>query len=138
VKWSGKGVREINKKSKSNETENKALPNLAPWRPYLATKPQRRWNGQARNRSQMNRTLNQHFLPPTKIIIWTTCQIEALFMGNLYSAPFQEWMTYESEKKKATSATRCLTKASQKLNQKRKRRRAEKLQVKNLLHFFEF
>jgi hypothetical protein len=29
VKWSGKGVQEINKKSKSNETENKALPNLA-------------------------------------------------------------------------------------------------------------
>jgi hypothetical protein len=29
VKWSGKGVREINKKSKSNETKNKALPNLA-------------------------------------------------------------------------------------------------------------
>jgi hypothetical protein len=32
--------------------------------------------------------------------------------------------------KKATSATRCLTKASQKLNRKRERRRAEKLQVK--------
>jgi len=28
VKWSGKGVREI-KKNKLNETENKALPNLA-------------------------------------------------------------------------------------------------------------
>jgi hypothetical protein len=29
VKWNGKGVWEINKKSKLNETENKALPNLA-------------------------------------------------------------------------------------------------------------
>jgi hypothetical protein len=42
-------------------------------------------------------------------------------------------MTCESEKKKATSATRCLTKASQKLNRKRERRRAEKLQVKTRL-----
>jgi hypothetical protein len=47
-------------------------------------------------------------------------------------------MTCESQKKKAIPATRCLTKTSQKLNQKRERRRAEKLQVKNLLHFVEF
>ena len=65
---------EINKKSKLNETENKALPNSVTWRPYLATT--HREDGMA----------GQSALPPTQITIWTTCQIGAHFLGNHYSA----------------------------------------------------